>query len=91
MTSERLIEILEDAELSPESYSGRAMYGARCVSVSGALVEAAVGAAAVLVAGDDAEDVAHLMSTTKSDSLGLGIVLYWPSMRWPADADGEED
>lgn len=100
MTGERLIDLLREAELTPRSYSGRAMYGARCVSVTVAPLEAlAVGAALALAAvaeageGDEhaeAEEVYNLMAAAREDSMGRDVVVYWPDVEWPEDA-GEED
>lgn len=94
-----LIKHLKDAYFEPRSYSGRAMYGRRCVGVT---VDSdkvlSVGArlvAAVLDDSDDpfaiAEEYAELMDKARSDSMGLDMIIYWPDVAWPADEDEDEE
>lgn len=60
---------LQDAGLQVRSYSGRCMYGAHCISVT-----------------DRTEDIPlKLRSGMLTDSLGFGMVCYWPAMKWPDD------
>ena len=37
---------------------------------------------------DELQDLEHLFSRTKTDSMGLSTIVYWPSLTWP---EGEED
>lgn len=69
---QELIDALEDADLHPRSYSGRGMEGAHCVAVSGDVDPYEVGAA-----------VGPGFDTPRQDSLGKGIVIYWPRYEWP--------
>lgn len=71
MTSEELIQKLEDQDLAPRSYSGRGMFGDRCVGV------------AVRSPGDY-----QLPPGWTMDQLGLGLIVYWPTMPWPAGRQG---
>lgn len=68
MNSSKLIEAIKAADLRPRSYSGRGMYGERCVGVSLDYLGQADGLP---------------LSGSRTDSLGLGIILYWPSAKWP--------
>lgn len=71
-----LTEALEDAGYDPEPYSGRAMFGAQCVSVElegdGDLWELAV---------DLARTFEGRIPAPRTDSMGKGIVAYWPSAK----------
>lgn len=77
---------------APRPYSGRAMYGKQCVAISGDyLSEWEVALQIGYLArcyGLDARDI----GTPNTDSLGRGIVLYWPHHEWPEDrAEPPED
>jgi hypothetical protein len=76
---EALVSRLEKVGLNPRSYSGRFMYGKRCVSVS-------VDFLSELGKGTP--------KGYKVDNLGLGYVAYWPEVEWtgydPEDDEGEE-
>ncbi len=97
MTAERVRELFEDAQYEPSSYSGRAMYGARCLSVT---TDSASGAATVILdvvqscaENGTAEDVLELVSILRGsrvDSMGRGTVVYWPSIGM-ADEDPYEE
>jgi hypothetical protein len=72
--SERLIELLENSlGLRPRSYSGRGMMGKECVGVS--------------IHHLDELDGLH-WEGKRTDSLGRGLIVYWPSMPWPAGREG---
>lgn len=72
-----LIDALESAGYEPRPYSGRGMYGKDCVAVSGQFISPfKVG-----------QDIGEGFGAPREDSLGKGIVLYWPSYKWP---EGDE-
>lgn len=104
VSAEQLKEWIDDTgELTAESYSGRAMYGARCVSVTieqhenpyGAIAAICLSAVASASDQDEAEDrmeaLSVMMTRTRSDNMGLGTVLYWPDKTWPKSADEHAD
>ena len=74
------------------------MFGKQCVGVtldgdgSSFQLGAAVSAALLDMDADDGpsdvEDLARLRVCT--DSMGRGIIVYWPSVEWPADAEDED-
>jgi hypothetical protein len=72
--TQELINALTDAGFTPESYSGRGMYGKNCVSVKNESIF------------DVGRALAELDSIPEpsQDQLGKGIVLYWPSCEWPS-------
>ena len=91
MDAQRLIELLEDAECEPRSYSGRGMYGRKCVAVvpdDYNSREGHVAALTMLYAESDEErqDLVTIWRGVRSDSMGRSIVIYFPNIEWPADA-----
>jgi hypothetical protein len=102
VTQTMMTDWLEDAGYQPHSYSGRAMYGRRCVAVTVAPVRALrVGADLVVAALSDldpdfnplmlAEEVADLMGGAREDSMGRDVVVYWPDVEWTGDNEDEEE
>lgn len=79
-----MVEALREAGHEPYSYSGRGMYGRRCVAVdvpSGAsMLE--LGYALGLRGVDPSE-----FGEAKTDNMGLGIVVYWPYAEWSKEQD----
>jgi hypothetical protein len=73
MKAETLIETIEATGREVRSYSGRGMYGRRCVGVS-------------LGRGDYGSALPE--EGQKRDSLGLGEIVYWPSVAWPEGREG---
>jgi hypothetical protein len=61
---------LSAAGYEPDSYSGRGMYGKECVGVIVASY-AEVARAAQIVGREPT-----------TDSMGRGVVAYWPSIAW---------
>ena len=68
--------ILNEMNYDPYSYSGRGMYGKTCVAIN---------------LDNDAQlwDLAFELGkkseyfpAPKTDSMGKGIVVYWPSIQW---------
>ncbi len=82
MTSaDELIEALEDAGFyDHRPYSGRGMFGAECVGLD-------------LEGEGDLWNVAYALGKSgadikapRVDSMGRGIIAYWPSVKWPENA-----
>ncbi len=91
MDAQRLIELLEDAECEPRSYSGRCMYGPWCVAVvldSYGSSEGHIAALTMLYAADknEQQELVTIWSDVQSDNMGRDIVIYFPNIEWPADA-----
>lgn len=108
MSPAKLVGLLEAAaneysDWHVRSYSGRGMYGAECVAVSVAAGEEvrlgvvlALMALSEVAAGDDPEGdlekLAAAMAGARTDSMGRGVVVYWPAMAWPSSpAVGPDD
>ena len=67
---------IEKAGYEPRAYSGRGMYGKQCLGVG-------------LESDSDLWDLAWFMGSggfdvgaPRTDSLGRGIIAYWPSLKW---------
>lgn len=78
-----LIQATEDACIGTvRSYSGRGMYGKTCVGLevntAGEAME--IAAWAVLNADGDSRDVARMLGRAREDSMGRGVILYWPTV-----------
>lgn len=76
-----IIQRLKDEGFDTCSYSGRGMYGKRCVSVYIRPNEIWKEA--------DVRDLIGKAPTT--DSMGKGIVAYWPDLTWPEDMNDEPE
>jgi hypothetical protein len=75
VTPQELIEMLEEAQLEPSSYSGRGMYGKECIAVTNESVWRVARALP-----QDAD-----IPAPATDQLGKGIVMYWPTLEWPQE------
>ena len=86
MNTQEFVNLIASAGFRPTSYSGRGMFGKRCVSVNLDRNEETAFAAAVINATQtrDVPAVMRVISDHCKDSMGMGVVLYWRSM----SADG---
>ena len=95
-----LLELLEDVggEYELMSYSGRAMYGERCLALTGDSLGRIVAGivSACLVAGEDLapksrEEIEQAVRGLRIDALGRSEVVYFPSVAYEGDEDeGDE-
>ena len=81
--AEAMLAALHATGHEPFAYSGRVMYGDRCVAVR------LDGPAELFRLGVDLASTpeateASRVPTPSVDTLGLGIVAYWSDLRWPA-------
>lgn len=74
-------DIIEQAGYRARSYSGRGMCGAQCVGVTtkDSLTELTVNLIRA-TDSDEFDEVCNLLERTKSDSMGLSCIFYWPSV-----------
>lgn len=88
-----LQEIVEDAGYETHSYSGRGMYGSKCLSFNlesgenefDAFLTIAEAIQSYAESSDDGlelEDITPYFMGAKSDSMGLGTVIYFPEIVW---------
>lgn len=92
-----------EMETKPRWYSGRGMYGKQCVGVDIDRLSDLV-LAFVVVAGragynDDDKDIEAIADLAKgflTDTMGRGMIVYWPNVAWeggneePSDTDEDE-
>jgi hypothetical protein len=99
MNAMKLIKAIEAANLEARSYSGRGMYDKLCVGIAlsrnmssfkvGVLIAQAIMDGNQDECFDDLSDLAEL--NPSEDSLGLGSIVYFSSVKWPADYAFDED
>lgn len=84
--SEAIERFCEENDYSfREDYSGRGMFGDQCVGiVVGALESYKVVAELVqeLIIYYDFDDPAHSLGNIRSDSMGLDMIIYFPSIKY---------
>ena len=90
ITREEAEEIAEGVEGDVyERYSGRAMYGSTCFGITGAFSEVELGISLASVLGiDEAREVGRL---ARRDSMGRGIVVYFPGVEVEGANDEVDD
>lgn len=94
MNATKLIDALEALEYKPYSYSGRGMFGGRCIAINLERGTSPFTVGAQLVKeleeesdGEESDgEVADL--SVAQDQMGLGTVLYFTGVPWP---DGRQD
>lgn len=74
-------------ESAPRSYSGRAMYGSDCIGItlsdSNEIFKLGVELGRILENGTMFPDLGEVhLPRMQTDSMGLGIIVYWPGMKW---------
>lgn len=72
-----------DFIVEPRSYSGRGMYGRCCLGVDlyqGQSLGSLIAVLITEVDEDDREDVAEAVQGMLTDSMGLGSIVYFPSV-----------
>lgn len=85
MNNSRFKELLEKADLQPFSYSGRGMYGNKCIAVRFGDVADLLGAVVDMTSwatNDEHNKLRALISEGNVDSLGRDQVMYWPELEW---------
>jgi hypothetical protein len=102
MNFSELQEIVEDAGFDTQSYSGRGMYGKKCLSFNldrddnefDAFLSIAESIQSYVESHDDGlelEDITSYFMGAKSDSMGLGVVVYFPNLIWEDSYDAEDE
>ena len=84
---DKLVQIFEEAEYEPRSYSGRFMYGKDCFGVvcSNPVRMIAEVLANVARNAEDPEEVAEVaekLMEPRQDNMGHDAIVYWPSIEW---------
>jgi hypothetical protein len=84
-TIQDLISDIDGADL--RSYSGRGMYGKRCLGID---MDSMADAFRFALMVQD-EDLSVALSNPCFDSMGLGIIVYFPNVEAPEGIDEDED
>lgn len=95
-------EAIEDAGYSVRSYSGRGMYGKSCLGFETSRGQSAVRATAEIMGTlsdicqyeDDLEisDFVEMFGDVEEDSMGLGMIIYFPDISWDEEwTESEND
>ena len=88
-TAEQVIEALEQTDANIyQRYSGRNMFGEECPGFE-AETDAEAFSVFVQLAAYDEDLAAKLAAGAKTDSLGRGIIVYWPTITYAKAAETE--
>jgi hypothetical protein len=81
-----------DMEFSVRKYSGRGMYGKECLAIDGDDIEPILlGYLIGLLAADDLSDLTGYLKGMRSDSMGRGMVYYWPYVKFAGEEESYDD
>lgn len=91
MKKHKLQILIENAGLEPRSYSGRGMFGDKCLGVN---CDNPLEMFAEILESDDLDPlsdaldtVTHAMRKATTDSMGRGQIIYWPTIPYVSDND----
>ena len=88
-----LVREMLEAGLDVHKYSGRFMYGDHCVSIhtDRDTTPFEVGLIVGKICGQNRDDLPNIddLPDVKQDSLGMGMVIYWPQLAWSAEVERE--
>jgi hypothetical protein len=102
MTTKHPLQLLierNESDLASEmrSYSGRCMYGKDCLALSGDFNYIISNLmATALYEGEhftpsDKDEIISALSAVRSDSMGRGTVVYFPTVEFVAEEDAEAE
>ncbi len=99
MEFKELCELIEAAEYSYRSYSGRGMNGKQCLGIDTGKLPVQVALDIVneylhncngnTGSIDKAQDLCQLLRDCNSDSMGKGYIVYFPGIKWE-ELDSED-
>lgn len=90
---DQLAEIIALAEVDPAhlhlNYRGRGMFGCTCLAVTGSVTDLALF---LLAAGRvlDHDHAVELFGWPRQDSLGFGMITYWPRVTVSGEGVGRD-
>jgi len=102
MKFQELCELFEECGYSVRSYSGRAMYNRQCLGVESDndnnMVIELIQDICDNGGGTDSDklckiqDVCELLRNCRTDSMGRGMITYWPEIEWENfDSEDSDD
>lgn len=94
--TKELKDLIEAAGYEARDYSGRAMFGDRCLAFTTEQGTSELRAFADMIdetAGDleQIEVLSKAMRNARVDSMGLGLVIYFPAFEYDEQEDDEDD
>lgn len=90
--SRMLIGVINEIGLNPYAYSGRGMYGEKCIGfTTDREIKDCVAIALILEEGNKDMDVRRFFDYVKTDSMGRSTVVYFPEIPWPKDEEDDDD
>jgi len=91
LTGQTLVALIESSGFEPSSYSGGGMYGKECVSVRGVRGDVTPWDVAwnLAMTVQDEHEGSIYIPEPRIDSLGLGVIIYWPSVEWPKETGND--
>lgn len=95
--SNRIAKIIEDdGEYSVRSYSGRGMYGKSCIGITVDFSRDVVKVIDLIIrdfllADQEDDSYQDFIYNYSQDSMGLGMIMYFPSFPPPDEMDEEEE
>lgn len=91
MDKDKFLELIDGAGYSHMDYSGRGMYGEKCIGIdidgdSVAKFVSAIWAEFIyqsedLPTDDQADGLNEIFASAQTDSLGLGVVIYFSKLK----------
>lgn len=90
------MDILEELDIEPRSYSGRGMYGESCIGITTDDPLATVFDIAHWIGSRYTNDISDdllmtlevlngiIRDNVRQDSMGRSMIIYWPRLAWPA-------
>ncbi|MFA5186547.1 MAG: hypothetical protein WC551_08745 [Patescibacteria group bacterium] len=83
MTTQEFIDVLENLGYEPQSYSGRGIYGRKCVGVATGDV---FKLGPDIWSDEEAREFIECCSPA-TDSMGFDTIVYWPNVVWPDESE----
>lgn len=96
MDNKKLIEIFEDADYNPRSYSGRGMFGCQCLGVeckdpTRMILDVIISCCGMAESVSDVADFCEELKRSNTDNMGLDMIVYWPGIKWEEKEEEEDD
>lgn len=90
-----IVDLCDRAGIEYRDYSGRCMYGDRCFAIVAdkpvdAILEL-VSEAFASLEPEDVETVVEGLHGSRTDSMGLSTVVYWPHLTIPEAVSEDEE
>lgn len=88
MSNTFLFEAIQDIGQEPSTYSGRGMNGKYCLSFRSTNIAKDLILLGSVLTADDADDLGEKV---RWDTLGHDCIIYFPSIPWEDEWDGDDE